>query len=142
MQHEEDAHQMAVIQWSELFIVNLPGSPAHGHKVRDYLFAIANGGKRPLKKFKGNKKPVPLEGKRLKGLGVTPGIMDLMLAIPTEDYPGLFIEMKRPATSLHKQGSTSKAQKGKILLFREIGYKVIQAYGSAHATEGICDYLR
>ncbi len=131
MQHEEDQHQITLIQWSELFTINFPGSPAHGRKVSDYLFAIPNGGNRNLR-----------EAKRLKRLGVTPGIMDLMLAIPTEDYPGLFIEMKRPATSLHKQGSTSKAQKGKILLFREIGYKVIQAYGSAHATEGICDYLR
>jgi len=51
MQHEEDQHQIALIEWSELYTINLPGSPANGHKVREYLFAIANGGKRPVKKY-------------------------------------------------------------------------------------------
>lgn len=140
MKHEEDQHQIAVIEWSELYTINFPSSPAHGHKVREYLFAIANGGKRPLKKYKG--KLIPVEGKRLKRLGVTPGIMDLMLAIPTEYYHGLFIEMKRPATAFHKKGSTSKQQKEKILLFNDMGYKAVVAYGSKHATEWIMDYLK
>ena len=94
-----------------------------------------------IKKFKGKDKPVPLEAKRLKQLGVTPGIMDLMLAIPTEDYPGLFIEMKRPGTKFHAKGSTTKQQKEKILLFREIGYKVVVGYGCENAIEWIVDYL-
>lgn len=140
MQHEEDQHQIALIQWSELFTVDLPGSAAHGHKVRDYLFAIPNGGKRPKKKYKD--KLIPLEGKRLKQLGVTPGIMDLMLAIPTQYYHGLFIEMKRPKTVLHDKGSTTKPQREKNKLFNDIGYKAVIAYGSTHATECICDYLR
>ena len=131
MQHDEDAHQMAVIQWSELFIVNLPGSPSHGHKLRDYLFAIPNGGNRN-----------PREAKRLKQLGVTPGIMDLMLAIPTQKYCVLFIEIKRPATAFHVQGSTSAQQRNKIKLFNEIGYKAVIAYGSEHAIELIRDYLK
>ncbi len=140
MQHDEDLHQIALIDWSKLYTINLPNSPAHGHKVREYLFAIANGGKRPVKKYKG--KLVPVEGKRLKRLGVTPGIMDLMLAIPTEYYPGLFIEMKRPATPFHPKGTTSKAQNEKILLFQNIGYKVVKAYGCTNAIEWIMDYLK
>lgn len=131
MQHEEDEHQIALIEWSELFTINLPGSPAHSHKVRDYLFANANGGKRN-----------PREAKRLKRLGVTPGIMDLMLAIPTEYHHGLFIEMKRPSNEFHPKGYPSKQQKQKIILFNEIGYKAVIAYGCKNAMEWIVDYLK
>ena len=131
MQHEEDDHQIALFEWSELYTINYPYSPSHGHKIRKYMFAIPNGGNR-------NKR----EAARLKRLGVTPGIMDIMVAIPTEYYNGLFIEMKRPANEFHPKGYASKPQKEKILLFNDMGYKAVIAYGSTHATEWISNYLK
>lgn len=131
MQHDEDLHQIALFEWSELYTINYPYSPAHGHKIRPYMFAIPNGGNRNAR-----------EAKRLKRLGVTPGIMDIMIAIPTEYYNGLFIEMKRPATPFHPKGYASKEQKEKILLFNNMGYKAVIAYGSKNATEWIVDYLK
>lgn len=70
------------------------------------LFAIPNGGTRHVR-----------EAVSMKMQGVTPGIPDLMLAIPNGIYHGLFIEMKWGANKC------SPAQKGIIEKLSNKGYK-------------------
>jgi len=129
MQHIEDTHQVALITWSTYTHINAD-CPAKGRPVKDFLFAIPNGGKR-------NKR----EARRLKTLGVTPGIPDLMFAVPLHGYAGLFIEMKRPAGYEQSKGTVSANQKNKINDLRLVGYKVVVAYGAGEAIDAITDYL-
>lgn len=54
--------------------------------LRNLLFAIPNGGAR-----------VRRTGKILQQEGVRPGVPDLFLAIPTDDWHGLWIEVNNPS---------------------------------------------
>lgn len=73
---------------------------------------------------------------RLKQMGLTPGFPDLFLAIPTEDYSGLYIEMKR------KGGKVTNIQSEIHELLRENNYAVHVAYWFEQAKDIIDDYLR
>lgn len=129
MQHIEDDHQATVIDWAEYTRIKAD-CPAKGRPIKDFLFAIPNGGKR-------NKR----EARRLKKLGVTAGIPDLMLALPLYGYSGLFIEMKRPIVNGKGKACLSEKQKDKINDLRLVGYKVVVAYGAGKAIDAITDYL-
>lgn len=63
----------------------------------DLLFAVPNGGAR-----------TPLEGKIMKGEGVTAGVSDLILLVPSKGYHGLCIEMKRSWWELDGKGRSVK----------------------------------
>lgn len=52
-------------------------------KLATLLFAVPNGGSRNA-----------IEAARMKGEGVTAGVADLLLLIPSQGYHGLAIEMK------------------------------------------------
>ena len=65
------------------------------------LFAIPNGAK-----FGGDKFLASLEWARLEAEGAIPGTADLLLAVPSGDLGGLFIEMKAG-----KKGRQSDTQK-------------------------------
>lgn len=90
------------------------------------LFAIPNGGKRGK-----------AEAARLKAEGVTAGVPDLMLAVVTDDYPGLYIEMKRP----DGLGKVSKDQRELIDLLRQQGYRVEVCHGAKEAWDVVTVYL-
>lgn len=89
------------------------------------LFAIPNGGYR-------NK----ITAKKLKEQGVQKGIPDIFLAIPRNNYHGLFIELKRT-----KKGRLTKEQNIAIKLLKAEGYQVEVAYGFLHAKDIISQYL-
>lgn len=69
------------------------------------LFAIPNGGRRDV-----------ITGARLKAEGVMAGVADLQLAVPAQNYHGLFIEMKTDT------GRQTVAQKNFAAAVLEKGY--------------------
>ena len=90
----------------------------------DALFHVPNGGKRAL-----------TTAKLFKRLGVTPGISDYFLAVPSGEYHGLWIEVKREG------GTVSAEQKRWINLMRGFGYCAVVAYGYDECIEWTRAYL-
>lgn len=88
------------------------------------LFAIPNGGARDV-----------ITGARLKAEGVRKGVLDLMLAKPTEDHAGLFIEMKIG------DNKPSPEQKDFIAYLESVGYKATVHWNAGTAIKEIEAYL-
>lgn len=97
--HPESALQRVCVKW---FRLQYP-------KYANLLFAIPNGGRRSR-----------IEAAIMKGEGVTPGVPDLFLAIPSGIWGlhGLFIEMKSA------KGVLSPAQKEMDCLLTQQRYMV------------------
>lgn len=93
----EQKHQQAVMEFVRQ---ELPS------ELRLDIFAIPNGGSR-------NK----LEAQNMKAEGVLSGVTDLFCSIPSGDYHGLFIEMKKP-----KGGEISLNQLDFIRRKRSLNY--------------------
>lgn len=91
--------------------------------IRQYLFAIANGGSRHM-----------LEAVRLKATGVTPGIPDLFLSIPNKKH-GLYLECKS------EKGRLSEEQVKKIELFQAAGYECQVFRDPSIGIQYVKDYL-
>jgi len=73
MKHTESKIQIACVQW---FSYQYP-------ELYHHFFSVPNGGLRRL-----------TTAQILKAEGAKPGVADLLLTIPNQDYHGLFIEMK------------------------------------------------
>jgi hypothetical protein len=143
-EHEE---AVALMQWVKLMTPKIPEL--------DLLFAIPNGGARNV-----------IVAKKLKAEGVKAGIPDYFLPVPkfkkikehkyvkdptngnwlhsivpinVIEIPGLFLELKR---SNGVPSNVSKAQKERMKLFEEQGYKCVIAYGWLHASKVLLDYLK
>lgn len=93
--------------------------------MRALTFAIPNGGTRNI-----------IEAKNLKQQGVTAGVPDVMLAIPTEDFAGLFLEFK------YGKNKATGLQNAFIARLREAGYKADVVYSFEEAQMVVVDYLR
>lgn len=113
----EHAHQAAIFQWIAL--------EGRKHVLSlGLLFAIPNGGDRRQS-----------VGAALKAEGVKSGVPDLCWPVPTRNgfaviqYPGLWIELKRPGLEgkVHGGRSDKQVQWHKDLL--DQGYAVCTAYG-------------
>lgn len=104
-----------------------------GGTVRDYLYAIPNGG------TTGGRRAM-LAGVRRKAEGVTAGVPDVFCFAkpPTGEWRGLCIEMKRKDG---KPSDVSKAQRDMMLLLSAEGYKCEVCFGSDHAWKSLCQYL-
>lgn len=89
------------------------------------LVAIPNGGKRHIK-----------TALAMKNEGVSKGFPDLFLPVPTSQYHGLFIEMKR-----QKGGRVSPEQKKWLEYLQGAGYLAVVCKGFEEAKEAITDYL-
>lgn len=116
----ESEIQATLIHWSEY--INLPGMTC---RVREYLFAIPNGGSRNL-----------IEAKNLKSQGVTAGVSDLFLAFPSNGFHGLFLELKTP------EGIVSGPQQRFIEKMRATGYCAEVAFGIDEAIQKVLIYLQ
>ena len=114
----EHQEQCFLIEWFDL------QAKARGYNP-SLLFAIPNGGKRDA-----------IVGKRMKDEGVRRGIPDLFLAIPTDNFHGLFIELKRT-----NGARASKFQKEMIEELSQWGYPAVVCHGWIEARDAICDYL-
>lgn len=114
----EHAEQCALISWWSYACKQFGIS-------ENLLFAIPNGGARSA-----------ATGATLKAEGVRPGIPDLFLAVPSKDYRGLFVEMKKK-----RGGRVSDAQKQMSTELERSGYCVKVCCGFDEARPIICEYL-
>ena len=95
----------------------------HPH-IEPYAIHIAN-----------ERKSTPKQGAFLKRQGVKPGVADIFIAIPTEAYSGLWIELKA------KGGRPSRRQIEFLFNMSEVGYATAVCFGAEEAISVIQDYL-
>ena len=112
-EHDE---QKALFQWAEIAQLQRPELAL--------MFAIPNGGHR-LKAVAG----------KMKAEGVKPGVPDIFLPVPRQQYHGLFVEMKT------QKGAISKEQHRWIRPLLCKGYQVKVCRGWQAAAEVIEQYL-
>lgn len=119
---KEGREQAWLIEWSMLaWFVDRNGDTC---RVYDYLFAIPNGGHRD--------KRVAV---KLKAQGVKAGVSDLMLPVPMQVFPGLWIEMKVKGNTL-----TDLQEEWFIKMHRQ-GYMCVMCVGWKAAAETIASYV-
>lgn len=112
----ESKEQKALIKW---WSIQFP-------QFDNLLFHIPNGGLRNLK-----------TAVRLKAEGVKPGVADLFLAMPNNNWHGLFIEMKRQYGN-----SQTVLQKEFQVAIEKQNYRYLLARGWENAKNGILEYLK
>ena len=130
MRHIEDGIQKAIIDASKLIKINRPGSAANGQFIYDYIASVPNGGNRSAR-----------EGKRFKEQGVKSGMPDLFLFVPTREFSGLWLEIKRPKTKEHAAGKLSKSQIEVMERLDGVGYCTAVCYSAIEAIDKIEMYL-
>ena len=114
MKSEEHLAQSLLIQW---FRIQYP-------LLAKCLFAIPNGGARHIG-----------TAIKLKAEGVTAGVSDLFLMIPSNGKHGLFLEMKK------KDGKLQQNQAEFLNLAESMGYGAEVAFGFEDGVEKIKKYL-
>ena len=95
---------------------------------KNYLFSIPNGGYR-------NK----IEARNLRITGVKSGVSDYMLAYPSRNKNGLFIELKRMDKNISR---LTKEQASWLDQCIRVGYAATVAYGAAEAIKAVEEYLK
>ena len=73
----------------------------------------------------------------MKRQGMRPGVPDISLPVKTEQYGGLFIELKKEVG-----GKVSDPQKDWIKFLNEQGYRAVVCYGWINAVTEIKNYLK
>ena len=116
MKHAEDSEQQALFDWAEYY------------PVLRWMFAIPNGGKRSK-----------MEAARLKRQGVKAGVSDIFLPIVTDEFPGLYLEMKRRKVDGPSR-PTPKQKEFHVAMTRQ-GYKCVVCYGAEAAIQAIKEYV-
>lgn len=116
MKTTESAEQQALFEWAEIVSKKTP-------ELR-LLFAIPNGGKRPI-----------TTAMRMKAEGQKSGVLDICLPVPCSGYHGLYIEMKVG------KNKPSENQVWWINQLREQGYRVEVCYGWEVVVKVIVGYL-
>lgn len=108
----ESQIQKAVMRWVR-----------YQYKIRNFVIHIPNEGKR-----------TPTYGKMLKDMGMKKGVSDLFIAMPSRDYHGAWIEIKR------EKGRLTKEQEHFLELMKANGYFVSVCYGYNQTIEKIAWY--
>ncbi len=114
--------------------VTVPSRNPDLYRALSLCYAVPNGGMFQKVKNKEGKWWSPV-AKRMKREGMTEGILDINLDVPTESYSGLRIEMK-----FGKNKLTIK-QKEKKSSFESYGYSVPVCYSGMDAIAAVIDYL-
>jgi hypothetical protein len=128
----ESGHQRALMCWAAL-----PDIAAQYPEFEFLLFAIANGGSRG-----DSEKSRKIRGAALKAEGVKAGVADLMLAVRRGEYPGLYIEMKKPASEKGRAGKPSDKQIKFKRAVQAQGYGWVCCVGWEAARDTIVEYMR
>jgi hypothetical protein len=100
-------------------------------------FHPANGGSRSGKMIKG--RWVPLEGIKMKRMGVKKGVPDIICPMARKSFYGLVIELKRIDGV---PSDVSEEQKGWLEWFKGQGWSVHVAFGFEAAKKIVEDYFR
>ena len=128
--HAEYDEQVMLCDWFWLsypqYRIHLPVKPGQKHRRASLLICIPNG-----------QNIGPIAGHRLSRAGLVPGAPDLLLAIPSGLYFGLFIEMKSA-----KGGVVSLEQKIVHEALRAQRYQIDVAKGYLEARKVIERYLK
>lgn len=114
----EDQIQIQIMQWSKLIKHN-------GRPLFDYIHHSPNGGKRHI-----------ATATRFKKMGVKAGYPDLIIDIARGGYHGLRVELKK-----EKGGSVSKAQKERLEMLNEQGYRAVVCKGFDATINEIKNYM-
>jgi len=118
----EDEHQEKIFEWANAHIKEFPEL--------DLLYANMNGVRRS-KRYTA----------KLKRRGMKSGIPDMFLPAARYGFHGLYIELKRPSTELHRKGYLSKEQKAWVKNLNNQGYAAKICYGWDDAVQLLKYYL-
>lgn len=118
--YEEGGHQAALFEWAAYVKV------AEGGVLRDYMYAIPNGGKRTI-----------AQAAVMKRQGLSAGWPDLCLAIVRGRYHGMYLELKR-ATEYR----VTKEQNIVIDRLNKVGYCARVSNTIDRSIEMIEEYLK
>ena len=130
----ESEEQQALIKWADETPLS---ADADSPRIGDFLFSLPNGAA-TQGRFNMNGQRFSSAAMRLKREGLRPGVPDLMLAIPSQNFHGLFIEMKRAKRS---KSVVRDGQKEWLERLNSQGYKAVICYGCEQAQQAITDYL-
>ena len=101
-------------------------------KYKNHLIRIGNEGKKSV-----------ITGKVDKQTGLIPGASDLFLAMPSNGYGGLWLELKREGAKITP---SNKAHHDRQIAFLEmmqsVGYQGYMVWGFEEAKEAIQSYLK
>lgn len=125
MRFAEHEEQKAIITWARLW------QRKESYECLKYLHSSQNG-----EKFRNAR-----QGARAKQAGLIAGVPDLFLPYPSQNYHGLFIELKRRIIKGQSRPVVSSEQKDFLDYLNGVGYKAIVCYGSDEAINAIKDYL-
>ena len=117
----EAVEQAALFQWATAM-------SRQDSRLR-WLFAIPNG----------TAASSPVEAAKAKRTGRKKGVPDVFLPVPSREYHGLFIELKRRNGRL---SDLSDEQSQWIQALTEQGYKTVVCFGWEDAAQTISIYLR
>lgn len=128
LEHDE---QVTLINWADS--MPLHGAPADS--IGAYLYAIPNGARVAMG-----------TAKKLKAEGLRAGVPDLCLALPSADYHGLYIELKKQRQHYDGMAAAARAvspdQRVWHSRLERCGYRVEVCYGWEEARDVILDYVR
>lgn len=124
----ESVSQAAYFEW--LKTVPAPGFP--GKRLRDFAYHVPNGQMLP-----GGSKRRGKYMNFLKAQGLTPGVSDIVIALPVGRYHGAYLEMKRTAKS-----KVSDEQQKWLDLMKSAGYYSAKVPGLDSAIEHTKLFLR
>lgn len=137
--HAEARAQESLVEWARFS--SLPawfGLP--GAKIGDFLLAIPNGSH-----LAGEAPDRVRQMGFLKKAGLMEGAADLLLALPSRMFNGLFIEMKKPIELFSSPREATRAWTTEQRLFAErvksVGYDYLVSYGWEAGLERINNHL-
>lgn len=118
----EDGHQMALFCWAASMCGQYPALR--------WLHAIPNGGSRHI-----------VEAGKMVAAGLRSGVWDVFLPFPTNQYAGLYVEMKEPKRRNQKNGGLSEEQLEFGSYAEDKGYFCTVCYTWEEARDVIIKYL-
>jgi hypothetical protein len=127
----EAAHQTALFTWASYQQTRIPELK--------WLHHIPNGGSRG-----DNAQTRAITGGQMKAQGVKRGVADVFLPVRRGQWPGLYIEMKKPAEKPKRNGgkggcSDEQIEFGEFV--REQGFGWMVCYSWEEARDAILAYL-
>lgn len=111
-----------------------------GESLQDYSYMVPNG-----TQLGGSRERRGQYMASLKAQGFRPGVSDIVIAYPSYDYHGAYIELKRDRKAYKGPAAIASAvrdeQKDWLLRMREVWYFVAVAYGFEEFKDAVGKYM-